>query len=684
MDKIDNIGLTRMLTQSYDFEGFTEQEVWSRIAQRMNIIIEHFNYLESTVKNKQELIDKKLDYLINEGLPIEIAKAIREKIEDGTIGKLINETLLQDINNKIDENIEKVNEQLDTNVSNLNEKIDTFKTELNEQLDTKANDNEVVKKGQGTLDDFNEETRRVILGIEEGQINAVLGNKNVTKRNIKDNEVCFNHLNEQGNLINSSTVLYNKIITQEGVETDLVGHYSTDYINIESDDTYSITHVLTSTGAWYDENKEFLSRIIVGNPIGENHLIKSPKNAKFVKLNFRYNDVKPNDCGLFYGEVSSNSGKKIKQLKVGNENYENNSIEYKHLKNGHLKLTNLIDKSKIKINTFLDEHGNEVVAKNDNIWTTDFMPIDDTQCYMAKELLPRPGLWYDCNKQVISWLPNNSDEPTLLIPPKGACYCRWVGDTSCPIETTMFIKGDTYPSYYIPYTDHDRFEINGLEIKDSNIINETYKGRKYLVLGDSISANKTVAGVFYHDYLSEYFGLDKTNKAVSGSGWCVSSSANDNIMQIISRIQESYDLITIFAGTNDYGRTGNGINSKPFGTYGDTTEDTFCGTVYRTLIQLIEKFVDADIIVITPIPRENHNTVNKYGKTLKDYRDIILKTCEALSIPCIDLYKESGIYVFNSEFKTTYIPDGLHPNKKGHKKIANKVINEVKKYISII
>ena len=80
MDKINNIGLTRMLTQSYDFEGFTEQEVWCRIAQRMNIIIEHFNYLESTVKNKQELIDKKLDYIINEVLPIEIEKAIREKL----------------------------------------------------------------------------------------------------------------------------------------------------------------------------------------------------------------------------------------------------------------------------------------------------------------------------------------------------------------------------------------------------------------------------------------------------------------------------------------------------------------------------------------------------------------------------------------------------------------------------
>ena len=57
MDKIDNIGLTRMLTQSYDFNGFTEQEVWSRIAQRMNIIIEHLNYLNNKIDLQKEEIE---------------------------------------------------------------------------------------------------------------------------------------------------------------------------------------------------------------------------------------------------------------------------------------------------------------------------------------------------------------------------------------------------------------------------------------------------------------------------------------------------------------------------------------------------------------------------------------------------------------------------------------------------
>ena len=57
MDKIDNIGLTRMLTQSYDFEGFASQEVWSRIAQRMNIIIEHLNYLNNKIDLQKEEIE---------------------------------------------------------------------------------------------------------------------------------------------------------------------------------------------------------------------------------------------------------------------------------------------------------------------------------------------------------------------------------------------------------------------------------------------------------------------------------------------------------------------------------------------------------------------------------------------------------------------------------------------------
>lgn len=102
MEKFNNIGLARELTSCYDFQGFTEQEVWSRIAQKINIIIEHFNYLDKKIENEKDNNKAKFDYLLGEGLNESVSKAIIQKITDGTIGELINGTLLKGINDKVD------------------------------------------------------------------------------------------------------------------------------------------------------------------------------------------------------------------------------------------------------------------------------------------------------------------------------------------------------------------------------------------------------------------------------------------------------------------------------------------------------------------------------------------------------------------------------------------------------
>ena len=185
MDKIDNIGLTRMLTQSYDFDGFTSQEVWSRIAQRMNIIIEHFNYLERTVKDKQELIDKKLDYLINEGLTIEIAKAVKEKIDDGTIKDIVDEQIFTELRASITNNYNELNNKIATtnslvnkNTSNINSvksellaSNEALKTELlasNEALKNEV-DNSIQENTQYTEEKINELLNKVcyVSNVEE-------------------------------------------------------------------------------------------------------------------------------------------------------------------------------------------------------------------------------------------------------------------------------------------------------------------------------------------------------------------------------------------------------------------------------------------------------------------------------------------------------------------------------------
>lgn len=59
-------------------------------------------------------------------------------------------------------------------------------------------ESEVVKKGEGSLNDFNEETRALLLGLVDGEtnINAVLGEGNVKNLNLSENSVSFNKLDE--------------------------------------------------------------------------------------------------------------------------------------------------------------------------------------------------------------------------------------------------------------------------------------------------------------------------------------------------------------------------------------------------------------------------------------------------------------------------------------------------------
>ena len=136
MDKIDNIGLTRMLTQSYDFDGFTSQEVWARIAQRMNIIIEHFNYLDSKFNNQKEIVDKKLDYLLNEGLTEQVARQILLRMEDGTIEELINTNVFNSLNTTIENNKLDIEDKLNIYKEENNNELNNINNELNEKYNS--------------------------------------------------------------------------------------------------------------------------------------------------------------------------------------------------------------------------------------------------------------------------------------------------------------------------------------------------------------------------------------------------------------------------------------------------------------------------------------------------------------------------------------------------------------------
>ena len=55
---------------------------------------------------------------------------------------------------------------------------------------------------------------------------------------------------------------------------------------------------------------------------------------------------------------------------------------------------------------------------------------------------------------------------------------------------------------------------------------------------------------------------------------------------------------------------------------------------------------------------------------LKDYVLAIKQTCEYYSIPVLDLYSVSGLQPEIPLIKKLFMPDGLHPNDDGYRKLC--------------
>ena len=111
---------------------------------------------------------------------------------------------------------------------------------------------------------------------------------------------------------------------------------------------------------------------------------------------------------------------------------------------------------------------------------------------------------------------------------------------------------------------------------------------------------------------------------------------------------------------------------------GDINSDsyyTFYGALKNLVKDLLSKFNNDKICFILPLSRFEEDKIIKHG-TLQKYRDIIKEICDLNKIDTLDLCKELPIP--NTEGKSEFFKDGLHPNKQGHKLIARNIIKYLK------
>lgn len=200
-----------------------------------------------------------------------------------------------------------------------------------------------------------------------------------------------------------------------------------------------------------------------------------------------------------------------------------------------------------------------------------------------------------------------------------------------------------------------------------------WENKTAVCVGDSITAGSGTTKIYYN-ILNELLSFTSV-QGMGVAGSCVSATSNYGTSNspLIHRYQNipDKDLITIFMGTNDYG------HNTPMGTIADTTDISFYGALNVIIPGILTAHPNSRLVWITPTHRDGfgsgftHDWVaNGAGKTLEDYVNAIKDVCARYSVPVIDLFSISGLNPVIAGIKSTYMPDGLHPNALGHQKMA--------------
>ena len=199
------------------------------------------------------------------------------------------------------------------------------------------------------------------------------------------------------------------------------------------------------------------------------------------------------------------------------------------------------------------------------------------------------------------------------------------------------------------------------------------KGKKINFLGDSITEG-VGASEYAHCYVEQFAaatGAVCRNYGISGTRIAKRRVPYENPefdRYYASRVPEmdpDADVVVVFGGTNDYGH-----GDAPLGEMNDRTVWTYYGALHVLFTALIEKYPTAQIVILTPLHREDEE---KRTPILKPFVDATRQVAEYYSLPVLDLWANYGIQPRIPVMKNMYVPDGLHPNDAGHAILANKL-----------
>ena len=124
-----------------------DKETWQEVLSEMYTLVNNTSLKFDTFEQK---------FLLHLGN--EVTKELKKMYDDGRLGDLINDVLLNDINTKVD-----------NNYTTLDNKIDTVNSELNSQLDTIANNIQIFVEDFKKLPSDNSDSERIQRAINKAK-----------------------------------------------------------------------------------------------------------------------------------------------------------------------------------------------------------------------------------------------------------------------------------------------------------------------------------------------------------------------------------------------------------------------------------------------------------------------------------------------------------------------------------
>ena len=191
-------------------------------------------------------------------------------------------------------------------------------------------------------------------------------------------------------------------------------------------------------------------------------------------------------------------------------------------------------------------------------------------------------------------------------------------------------------------------------------------------LGDSITEGLKwqKKEVFCH-YLSKWLNIRINNQGYRATKIARQKGDFKDFNYRLKDLDEKADFTFIFGGTNDYS-----LGDAELGDINSDSYYTFYGALKNLVKDLLKKFDKDRICFILPLSRYEEDKVINHGN-LPQYRNIIKEICDLNKIDYLDLCDELPIP--DTDGKSQYFKDGLHPNKQGHKLIAKNIIKYLKK-----